>query len=234
MLALSAAIQQQQDRTLTSRPRPIEDLIIPSDGLPAVKRFIDVIGATLILGFIAAVMLLCAALVKLSSPGPVFYRNRRFGRDGKPFLMWKFRTMCTEADAALNRHLASNCEARAEWGATQKLTNDPRITPVGRLMRRFSLDELPQLLNVLTGDMSLIGPRPLLPDEPAKYGKTYSIYTRVRPGMTGLWQVSGRNNTPYEQRVQLAGYYVDHWSMRLDAFILFQTVRVVLTGEGAY
>jgi lipopolysaccharide/colanic/teichoic acid biosynthesis glycosyltransferase len=142
--------------------------------------------------------------------------------------------MVRDADARLADLLASDADARAEWDASQKLLDDPRITRVGRLLRRTSLDELPQLWNVLVGDMSLVGPRPIVDAEVAKYGEAFELYTQVRPGMTGAWQVSGRSDTSYAYRVDLDAGYVRNWSMWLDVEILLRTISVVLRREGAY
>jgi Undecaprenyl-phosphate galactose phosphotransferase WbaP len=198
------------------------------------KRLLDLAGAIggglLILPLIAAI----AALVRLSSPGPAFYGQRRIGRDGATFTAWKFRSMVADADAALARHLAAHPELREEWERDHKLKDDPRVTWIGALLRRTSLDELPQLWNVVRGEMSLVGPRPIVAAEVAKYGARYALYTKVRPGMSGLWQVSGRNDTTYAERVALDCYYVRNWSPWLDLVILAHTVRVVALSRGAY
>ena len=142
--------------------------------------------------------------------------------------------MVCDADAVLQTYLAANPQARAEWERDHKLKRDPRVTWIGRLLRQTSLDELPQLWNVLRGEMSLVGPRPIVDDEIRKYGDVFLEYTRVLPGITGLWQVSGRNNTTYDERVSLDAFYVGNWSVWLDLYILFRTIRVVLLREGAY
>jgi lipopolysaccharide/colanic/teichoic acid biosynthesis glycosyltransferase len=148
--------------------------------------------------------------------------------------MWKFRSMFTNGDALLEYYLDAHPEVREEWETTQKLKWDPRITRIGRFIRKTSLDELPQLWNVLRGDMSLVGPRPILLEEEAKYGDYYALYTMVSPGITGMWQVSGRSNTTYEERLQLVAYYVRNWSLWLDIYLMLKTVRIVLFGRGAY
>ncbi len=200
------------------------------------KRAVDI--AISALALIAAIpfFLVTAIWIKIASPGPVFFcHNGRLGRSGKPFGAWKIRTMVPNAALILDEYLNSNPEAMAEWQRDQKLKNDPRIIPgIGAFLRKTSLDELPQLWNVLTGDMSLVGPRPIVGVEVTKYGETFHMYNRVRPGLTGLWQVSGRNNTSYNDRVQLDNYYVRNWSMWLDYFILLRTVRTVLLREGSY
>jgi len=173
-----------------------------------------------------------AIAVKLTSRGPVFYGHVRRGRAGREFKAWKFRTMVMDADLA--RHLSEHEDARAEWRAKQKLTHDPRITPLGRWLRRASLDELPQLWNVLRREMSLVGPRPIVDSEVSRYGQGYAVYQRVLPGLTGLWQVSGRNRLPYEERVKLDLFYVTNWSIWLDLYVLARTFRAVVQGDGAW
>ncbi len=172
-------------------------------------------------------------LIKLTSRGPVFYRQERLGRHGKPFRVWKFRSMYVDADERLNRLIADNPSAAEEWEHKFKLSNDPRVTPFGRFLRRTSLDELPQLLNVIGGDMALIGPRPIVEDEVKYYGSSYETFASVRPGITGLWQVSGRSDTDYDRRVALDTYYVLNWSPWMDVWILLRTVLAVLLMRGA-
>jgi Undecaprenyl-phosphate galactose phosphotransferase WbaP len=198
------------------------------------KRIVDLMAGTAVLALASPIFLGIAVLVKLSSKGSVFYRDCRLGRGGKEIFALKFRTMAPDAPAVLAEYLEAHPELRREWLRDHKLKNDPRVTKVGRWLRRLSLDELPQLLNVLAGDMSLVGPRPIVRAEVPKYGRGYGLYTRVRPGLTGLWQVSGRNNTTYDERVAFDEYYVRNWSIWMDVYILIRTVRVVLTGEGAY
>jgi len=199
-----------------------------------IKRTLDLLGVIL-LGILVAlpVMLLIASVIKLTSPGPVLYAQRRLGRGGREFTAWKFRSMVRDADAVLKHHLSAHPELRAEWERDHKLRHDPRVTAIGRLLRRTSMDELPQLWNVLVGQMSLVGPRPIVEAEVDKYGHQYTLYTRVRPGMSGLWQVSGRSDTSYTERVALDVYYVRNWSVWLDVYILAATVRTVLAGAGA-
>jgi len=198
------------------------------------KRGIDIV-LTICLG-VAALPLIAAIalLVRLGSPGPVFYGSERIGRHGRRFKAWKFRTMFQEADVVLDRYLEKHPELAAEWQAKTKLRHDPRITWIGRLLRITSLDELPQVWNVLVGEMSLVGPRPILPFEIDKYADRYEDYIKLLPGITGLWQVSGRNNTTYDERVDLDVYYLQNWSVWLDLYILACTVKVVLLSEGAY
>jgi Undecaprenyl-phosphate galactose phosphotransferase WbaP len=174
-----------------------------------------------------------AALIKLTSPGPAFFGQRRYGRKGEPFMAWKFRSMAADASQVLEQCLASDPALLEEWRRSHKLRNDPRVTRIGRFLRRTSLDELPQLWNILRGQMSFVGPRPIVAEEIARYGASYSVYKKVTPGLTGLWQVSGRNNTSYEQRVNFDLYYVRNWSLWLDLHVLARTVKVVVLGDGA-
>ena len=159
---------------------------------------------------------------------PVLFSHRRLGLNGRPFACLKFRTMVSNADAALRLHLISDPEASQEWQESQKLRRDPRVTSLGRLLRRSSIDELPQLLNVLMGQMSCVGPRPIVDDEVARYGDYWTDYMATRPGLTGPWQVSGRNRLTYERRVALDRHYVRRWSIWRDAWLLIQTIPAVM------
>lgn len=165
---------------------------------------------------------------------PILYSHWRVGQHGKLFRCHKFRSMLRNSDEVLGHLLATDPAARAEWARDRKLRNDPRVTPIGAILRKTSLDELPQLLNVLCGEMALVGPRPITIAELRRYGRAKPHYLAVKPGMTGLWQVSGRNNTTYDQRVQLDRRYVESRSAWLDTWILFKTVHVVLTRDGAH
>jgi Undecaprenyl-phosphate galactose phosphotransferase WbaP len=209
-----------------------ERLLLPAAQF--VKRSMDIVIS--LMGIIALLPLIAVIMiaVKRSSPGPIFYGQQRLGIGGKKFRAWKFRSMIPNADAVLKDFLAKDPELRAEWERDHKLRNDPRVTAVGRLLRKTSFDELPQLWNVVVGEMSLVGPRPIVEAERVKYGEAYPLYQRVRPGITGLWQVSGRNNTTYEERVQLDLAYTRNWSPWQDLYLLARTFRVVLLGEGAY
>jgi Undecaprenyl-phosphate galactose phosphotransferase WbaP len=209
-----------------------ERLLMPIPKLA--KRVMDLLLATSIAVALLPMFLALAAIVKLTSRGPIFFSQDRIGLNGEAFRIWKFRTMVVNAEEVLAKYLDENSELKAEWEKNSKLKKDPRITGIGHLLRKTSLDEFPQIWNVLTGDMSLVGPRPIWESDLEKYGKSSELYLRVRPGITGLWQVSGRNNTTFEQRVQLDGYYVRNWSPWLDLCILLVTVRVVLLREGAY
>ncbi len=201
------------------------------------KRVSDIAVSSVMLLCSCPLLLIIAAWIKFSSPGPVFYQHHgRIGRSGRPFGAWKIRTMVMGSDEFLRQHLESDADAKEEWNRNLKLQNDPRIVPgIGHFLRRTSLDELPQLWNVLMGDMSMVGPRPIYTEiEIRKFNKQYPLYLLVRPGLTGLWQVSGRNNTTYDDRVRLDIYYVRNWSLWLDYFILLRTVRTVLMREGSY
>jgi Undecaprenyl-phosphate galactose phosphotransferase WbaP len=198
------------------------------------KRAIDLILTVPGLIALSPAFLLIALAIKLTSRGPVFYGHTRHGRDGKTFKALKFRTMFQNGESILLAHFQKHPEELADWRRDRKLKSDPRVTTVGKWLRRYSLDEFPQLWNVLLGQMSLVGPRPIVSAEVLKYGRGYDLYSRVRPGITGLWQVSGRNNTPYPERVAFDEYYVRNWSIWLDTYILVRTARAVLFAEGAY
>lgn len=180
------------------------------------------------------ILLLLAILVKASDGGPVLFRQRRVGHMGKEFDCFKFRSMAVDADTRLALILENDPRAAQEWAQDHKLKDDPRITGIGKFLRKTSLDELPQLLNVLAGDMSLIGPRPITAAEIEKYGNDIGFYYSVKPGLTGLWQVSGRNDVSYERRVELDGWYSRNWSLWLDIVILLKTAPVLLFRKGSY
>lgn len=207
-------------------------LLMP--GCQLAKRLIDQTVCIIIGLLLLPVMLLVAALIRLESKGGALFTQKRIGFGGRQFRMWKFRTMYSNSDEILRRHLAENPAAEREWQANRKLRNDPRVTRLGRLLRKTSLDELPQLWNVFRGQMSIVGPRPIVNDEIAKYGDWFALYCRVVPGLTGLWQVSGRSDTDYGKRIELDSYYVRNWSPWFDIYLLACTVRVVVKGEGAY
>lgn len=189
--------------------------------------------AVLILLVLAPVMLLVGFLIWRRDGAPIFYGHYRVGRDGKLFRCLKFRSMYRDSDRMLAELLRDNPAAREEWEREHKLTDDPRITPIGNFLRRTSLDELPQLFNVIRGEMSLVGPRPITVAELPRYGRVRWHYLSVRPGMTGLWQVSGRNDVSYDERVALDRHYVEARSLALDLSILLRTVTVVLHRDGA-
>jgi Undecaprenyl-phosphate galactose phosphotransferase WbaP len=203
-------------------------------GPRAAKRLLDLAFSLLLLACLAPLLALIALAIKLESPGRVFYRQSRVGLDCERLWVWKFRSMRLDAEQALADYLAKNLEAAEEWRRDHKLKNDPRVTRLGRILRKTSLDELPQLFNVVRGEMSLVGPRPIVDSEIQKYGASFALYRQVIPGLTGLWQVSGRNERSYDERVELDSYYVRNWSPWLDIYLLARTVKVVVTGYGAY
>ena len=193
------------------------------------KRALDTILVLAVAPFLIPFLLFISALIATDGHSPIF-RQERVGKDGRRFMMWKFRTMVIDAEDKLENHLQSNAEARVEWASKQKLTDDPRITRVGYALRRTSMDELPQLLNVLSGDMSLVGPRPMMPCQQALYpGQSYYY---LRPGLTGPWQVSARNETEFSERAYYDDLYDRRLSLLMDLKILAKTVLVVLRGTG--
>jgi len=199
----------------------------------SVKRFLDIVGA-LILGLAFSPFIVCIVVWIRLTGTPVIYGHRRVGRNGRIFWCYKFRTMVPEADKVLKELLEREPELKAEWFRDHKLRIDPRVTPLGRFLRRTSLDELPQLWNVFRGEMSLVGPRPVVWDELSKYGRQVTTYLSTRPGITGLWQVNGRSDTSYRRRVAMDVYYTRNHSLLLDLQILLKTTRVVIFGHGAY
>lgn len=200
----------------------------------AIKRIFDIVLSLLGLVVLSPLFLILAILIKLSSRGPVFFGHTRVGKDGNTFTCYKFRTMVENAKETLEELLANDPEARAQWDKDFKLKEDPRVTRVGSFLRRTSLDELPQLWNALKGEMSLVGPRPIVSDEVEKYGEKARYFFKVTPGITGLWQVSGRNDIDYDERVLLDEYYAKNWSLWLDIEIIIRTFGAVLKKQGAY
>jgi exopolysaccharide production protein ExoY len=200
----------------------------------AAKRAVDVVMATTALILLSPLLLIVALIVKLSDRGPIFYSHKRIGHGGAAFGCLKFRTMKTDAAAQLAELLRTNPAARAEWEATRKLKNDPRITGVGDILRKSSLDELPQLINILRGEMSVVGPRPVTAEELARYGEHVASYMAARPGLTGQWQTSGRNDVSYEYRVALDVQYVRDWSLAGDFIIIAKTVPALFSQRGCY
>ena len=206
----------------------VEGRQVPSGPLGGpVKRVLDILIAVTTLILASPLMLAVGIALKLSG-GPVFFVHDRIGFGGKKFGCLKFRTMVQDPDKALQEHLASNADAMAEWQETQKLRKDPRITLLGTMLRRSSIDELPQLLNIIRGEMSCVGPRPVTPKELERYGPEVSLYLRTRPGLTGLWQTGGRSRLSYSERVAMDSSYVRNWSMALDIVILFRTIFAVI------
>jgi Undecaprenyl-phosphate galactose phosphotransferase WbaP len=197
------------------------------------KRIFDTVLAAMLLTVLSPLMLFIAVALKLEG-GSILFSHARVGKKGKPFNCYKFRSMVPNAEKALDQLLENNPVLKAEWDKEHKLKDDPRISKLGAFLRRSSLDELPQLFNVLLSEMSLVGPRPIVIQELQKYGIEQSYYLMVRPGMTGLWQVSGRNDVDYDTRVYLDAWYVKNWSLWYDLAILFKTVKVVLWRRGAY
>ena len=199
-----------------------------------IKRVLDVVLVVVASPLLLLLFLAVAAAVRLTSPGPILFSHRRIQKHGRFFSMWKFRTMCVDSAQVLEDHLAAHPEARAEWRLNHKLKDDPRVTRIGVFLRRSSLDELPQFWNVLRGTMSLVGPRPIVAAEVEKYGEYFADYCKVKPGLTGLWQVSGRNEVTYDERVQLDCKYVRDWSLAGDAKIMVRTLSSVINQDGAY
>jgi undecaprenyl-phosphate galactose phosphotransferase len=199
-----------------------------------VKRAFELAAGVVLLVLFAPLLGVLAVLVRASSAGPVLFRQPRIGRHRRLFDCLKFRTMYADAEARLDVLLKESPDVREEWERYGRITNDPRVTPVGRFLRRYSLDELPQLLNVVRGEMALVGPRPYLPSETGRVGDYLDRIVRVRPGMTGLWQVSGRAALPFAERTLLDEYYIRNWSLWMDFSILLRTVRAVLGARGAY
>lgn len=199
----------------------------------ALKRITDFAVAVAALIFLLPIMLPLAVFIRLSDGGPALFRQKRIGRDGREFWCFKFRSMVIDADVRLQKLLEADPVARREWQATQKLENDPRITTLGHILRKSSLDELPQLINILKGEMSIVGPRPIVQNEVEKYGDYFGHYCQVRPGLTGLWQVSGRSDTSYGERVALDVKYVSDWSYVSDIKIMAMTIPAVLLSDGA-
>lgn len=198
------------------------------------KRPMDLIGSAVLLVLTFPLTGLIALLIKLDSAGPVIYRQIRVGKDGTLFEILKFRSMVCGADEGIDLHLNNNPDLRLGWERFQKLLHDPRLTRIGRVLRRLSLDELPQLWNVIRGEMSLVGPRPIFPDQRPLYGRAIDEYIQMRPGMTGLWQVSGRNRLSFSERVRCDVDYHRRRSLWLDIRILARTAWVVLSREGAF
>lgn len=202
-------------------------------GTQLLKRTVDLLGASLALFLLAPVFGGLAILIRMDSDGPVFYRQERMGAEGQIFTLLKFRSMYCDADERLAQVLEADPERRREYEQYHKLEDDPRVTRIGDFLRRYSLDELPQLLNVIQGDMSLVGPRAYMPSELSEMDGLEKVILQTPPGVTGLWQVSGRNQLSFDERVDLDVHYVQNWSLWLDLYLLVRTIPTVLTGEGA-
>ena len=213
-------------------PHPVHPLPVRGDS--RLLQAVDVTLAFILLVILSPLMLALALAIRGTSGGSPLYGHRRYGKNGRTFLCYKFRSMALDADARLARLLASDPAARAEWHRDHKLRRDPRVTRIGRFVRRTSLDELPQLFNILRGEMSLVGPRPIVAAEVARYGRRFVDYCSVRPGITGIWQISGRNDTGYRRRVAMDSLMARRMSPRLYARVLVGTARSVLSGNGAY
>lgn len=198
------------------------------------KRSFDILAALAALILLSPIFVLIMALVKYTDGGSVFYGHRRIGYNGSTFRCLKFRTMAENGDAILQRHLDENPEALEEWRATRKLQDDPRVTVLGTVLRKLSLDELPQLINILKGEMSIVGPRPVVEDELELYEASAVYYLRSRPGLTGLWQVSGRNDVSYAARIAFDTHYVRNWSLIRDFVIVVRTIPAVCLSRGSY
>ena len=210
-----------------------------SEGLRApgallLKRILDLTVAVVLLLPTIPFSVLIALAIVLDSRGPVFFAHTRIGKGSHPFRLYKFRSMVRNAGAVLEQHLSAHPELRAEWDETHKLKMDPRVTRVGRLLRRLRLDELPQLICVLRGEMSMVGPRPIVSEEIPKYGELFGLYVQARPGLTGLWQASERKDNSYRTRLTLDRRYLRERTLGLDLLVLLRTIKVVLLGHGAY
>jgi len=223
--------------SLTSGVVQKTDVLVPGYAGPVggtLKRAFDVLTSFLAIVVLLPLLVGCCLVTMGTSPGPILFRHRRVGFGGKEFDCLKFRTMEIDAQRKLQEYLTNDEDARREWLTNHKLQNDPRVTPFGHFMRRSSLDELPQLFNVLFGDMSLVGPRPIIQDEVEKYRENIKVYVSGRPGITGLWQVKGRNNTTYTERVAYDVDYLRKWSFRRDLRIILSTIVQVCRGRGAF
>lgn len=216
----------------TPQPQAFSQTLAPMDDVASEAMHFAIALVALI--FVAPLMLFVALAIFSHDRGPIMFAHRRIGRGGASFPCLKFRSMAVDAEARLAEVLDSDPDARAEWDKDHKLRNDPRVTKLGAFLRRTSLDELPQLFNVLAGDMSLVGPRPIVDAEIQKYGRRFQQYCAVKPGITGLWQVSGRNDTSYRARVALDCIYAKRRTVALDLAIMFNTVPAVLLRRGSY
>ncbi len=232
--AANAGLAPASDRSLTARERPGSQSQIEARASRVLVRTLDILTASLALVFFLPLMAGIAVAILVTGGGPVLFVQSRVGRSGVAFNCFKFRTMRDDADILLAALLNSDPLANAEWARVHKLRNDPRVGKLGAILRKTSLDELPQLFNVLIGDMSMVGPRPVVAKEAQRYGRYFADYCAVRPGITGLWQISGRNDTTYRRRVACDVVYSRSKSAANDLMIMVKTVPVVLLGRGAY
>ena len=206
----------------------------PRSRSPIAGRALDLIVAAAALILLSPALVLIAAVVALERQGPILFRHTRIGKNGRLFTVYKFRSMRGDSDRILADHLRKNARAAAEWAQAHKLKNDPRVTALGEFLRKSSLDELPQLINVLRGDMSIVGPRPIVAAEIPRYGRMFKCYCSVRPGITGIWQVSGRSDISYRRRVAMDAIYSRRKSVLLDIRLMTATIPAVLTRRGSY
>ncbi|WP_244487949.1 sugar transferase [Aureimonas sp. Leaf454] len=233
------ALSRQQSSTQGANFVPEDaslDIRSIKDGVSSpilAKSLFDFTVSVLLLMFMSPLYLVIALAVKLTDRGSIFYSHKRIGLGGHEFGCLKFRTMVSNGDEVLAAHLRNDSKARAEWLKSRKLRYDPRVTPIGRMLRKLSLDELPQLINVLRGEMSLVGPRPVMSEELAYYGVRKHLYFQVRPGITGLWQVSGRSDLSYKERVEYDCEYVENWSFKRDIALILRTIPAVCSGKGS-
>ena len=218
------------------KPKKNHGISLPALDGNFVKRLFDIVFSLFILIFLSPVYFCLATIIAISSPGPIFYVQQRIGKDFKPFSCIKFRTMVDNADEILEKMIAKSPQMRQEFEESYKIKEDPRITGIGKFLRLTSMDEFPQFWNVLKGDMSVVGPRPLVPEEIYKYGHRINTVLTIKPGITGLWQVSGRNNIPYPQRVLIDVYYATSRNWLLDVWIVIKTIGVIIfpRNNGAY
>ncbi|WP_296676808.1 sugar transferase [Novosphingobium sp.] len=232
LIAMPMATDVEAALTVTERPAMVS-AVVHEGRRQDVRRLMDIICSIILLVILAPLLLIIALMVAMTSTGPVIFAHKRLGRDGTTFDCLKFRTMRDDAQLTLSCILAGNPGLREQWERDHKLADDPRVTPFGRILRATSLDELPQLVNVLRGDMTLVGPRPIVREELHHYGRYALHYFSVRPGLTGLWQISGRSMTTYRRRVAADVYYVRSRSFLLDTRILLGTLPAVLSAEGS-
>lgn len=234
---MTSIAQKMAGQRITSRPQAAANGCRrnrDSGGSWMAKRALDVLGAAAILLVLLPLLLVVALLIRLDSPGPILFGQERCGRNGRLFRVWKFRTMAVDAERRLAAVLAASPAAREEYARWHKLANDPRVTRAGRFLRKTSLDEIPQLLNVLRGDMSLVGPRPYMPNERDEIGAALPVILTVPPGITGLWQITARNSSTFQERVAIDCTYVRYRCLKTDLIILLATMPAVLRTAHAY